>query len=284
MSLKPVCFSVWLPKPSSPTTGSSISYFPVKYPHQYYSSSYSSSSSATALLLYCSNKFDSVLLSEDHDDYDEGDEAEQSGNVGADIDVDVELEIEKTRRNCRRIRSEIKIEAPLATVWNLLTDYERLAEFIPGLAVCRLLEKSENYARLFQIGEQDLAFGVKFNAKGVVDCYENGLERIIDDDDDLGGVTLKRDIEFNMVEGDFEIFRGKWSLQQLSNSGEIASDLLVDQKMQTVTTLSYLVDVKPKMLLPVRLVEGRLCKEIKINLACIREEALKMTRGTLLTR
>lgn len=63
-----------------------------------------------------------------------------------------------------------------------------------------------------QIGEQDLAFGLKFNAKGIVDCYENALESI---PSELGGQTLRRDIEFNMVEGDFEIFRGKWSLQQV---------------------------------------------------------------------
>lgn len=47
----------------------------------------------------------------------------------------------------------------------------------------------------------------------------------------------------------------------------------IDQEIHT--TLSYLVDVKPKLWLPVRLVEGRLCNEIKVNLACIREEARK---------
>ncbi|XP_004288661.1 PREDICTED: uncharacterized protein LOC101296612 isoform X2 [Fragaria vesca subsp. vesca] len=265
MSLKSICFSLCLPTPSSRNTAP-ISSFPFKNPHHFPVSNSSSCSSRT--LLHFSNKFDSKVLCED-DDVD----------IVVDEDIEIEIEIEKTGRNCRRIRSEIGIEAPLATVWNLLTDYERLADFIPGLAVCQLLHKSENYARLFQIGEQDLAFGVKFNAKGVVDCYENALERI---ENDLGGVTLKREIEFSMVEGDFEIFRGKWSLQQLNTSGEMASDPLVGQKVQTTTTLSYLVDVKPKMLLPVRLVEGRLCKEIKINLACIREEALKMTRETLL--
>lgn len=73
-----------------------------------------------------------------------------------------------------------------------------------------LLTLSLNYFE--QIGEQDLAFGLKFNAKGIVDCYENALESI---PSELGGQTLRRDIDFNMVEGDFEIFRGKWSLQQV---------------------------------------------------------------------
>jgi hypothetical protein len=47
------------------------------------------------------------------------------------------------------------------------------------------------------------------------------------------------------------------------------------------TTLSYLVDVKPKIWLPVHLIEGRICKEIKSNLTCIREEAQKMIGDAL---
>lgn len=46
------------------------------------------------------------------------------------------------------------------------------------------------------------------------------------------------------------------------------------------TSLSYSVDVKPKMWLPVHLIEGRICREIKINLTSIREEA-KRVIGTL---
>ena len=47
------------------------------------------------------------------------------------------------------------------------------------------------------------------------------------------------------------------------------------------TSLSYLVDVKPKIWLPVHLIEGRICKEIKSNLTCIREEAQKMIGDAL---
>ncbi|XP_043710652.1 uncharacterized protein LOC122659619 [Telopea speciosissima] len=64
--------------------------------------------------------------------------------------VDIEIEIQKLGNNSRRIRSRIAIDASLETIWNLLTDYERLADFIPGLAVSQLLEKRENFARIFQ--------------------------------------------------------------------------------------------------------------------------------------
>lgn len=40
--------------------------------------------------------------------------------------------------------------------------------------------------------------------------------------------------------------------------------------------LSYVVDVEPKLWLPVGLVEGRLCKEVELNLKCIKEQAQKV--------
>nr|POF12343.1 hypothetical protein CFP56_73033 [Quercus suber] len=183
----------------------------------------------------------------------------------------VYIEIEKLESNSRRIRSRIDVDAPLQTVWNILTDYERLADFIPGLAVCQLLQKSDNFARLFQIGQQNLAFGLKFNAKGIVDCYERELESL--------PFGQKRDIEFKMIEGDFQLYEGKWSIEQSNRGRNEDSDSLAGQKMYT--TLSYLVDVKPKLWLPVQFVEGRLCMEIKMNLACIREEAQRTVHNTL---
>lgn len=150
-------------------------------------------------------------------------------------------------------------------MWNILTDYERLADFIPGLALSQLLFKIGNHARLFQVGEQTLAFGLKFNAKGTIDCYENDLERL-----PLG---KRRVIKFKMIEGDFELFEGEWSIEQLGED-----DNLQDQEIHSI--LSYRVDVKPKLLLPVRLLEGRLCSEIKANLTCIREEVHRTSSTT----
>lgn len=70
----------------------------------------------------------------------------------------------------------------------------------------------------------------------------------------------------------------QWVIQ--SNKGrDEDTDSLASQKF--CTTLSYLVDVKPKLWLPVQVVEGRLCKEIKMNLACIREEAQKVVHNTV---
>ncbi|KAK6151429.1 hypothetical protein DH2020_014064 [Rehmannia glutinosa] len=193
----------------------------------------------------------------DAEDDKDGDGVEHSIEETCDLPPDsenqednIEVEIEKTGKNSRRIRSKVAIQASLQAVWDILTDYERLADFIPGLAVCQLLDKRENFARLFQKDLQTLPFG------------------------------QKRDIEFKMVEGDFQLFEGKWSVEQEVkwNAGDLPSDSVVGQEFQT--TLMYIVNVKPKMWLPVRLVEGRLCKEIRTNLSCIRDEAEKAFRNT----
>lgn len=186
----------------------------------------------------------------------------------------ITIEIENIGQNSRRIRSTIAINASLHTIWKLLTDYEKLADFIPGLSVSQLVEKRDSYARLFQIGQQNLAFGLKFNAKGVVDCYERDLQDL--------PFGQRRDIEFKMIEGDFQVFEGRWSIEQYSKEESEGSESSPDQEFNT--TLLYMVDVKPKMWLPVGLVEGRLCKEIKTNLSCIREEAQKAIQDTFPTQ
>ncbi|KAK4392593.1 hypothetical protein Sango_2037100 [Sesamum angolense] len=188
------------------------------------------------------------------------------------LDDGIEIAIEKTGKNSRRIISKVAVQASLQTVWDILTDYERLSDFIPGLAVSKLIEKRDKFARLFQIGEQNLAFGLKFNAKGIIDCFEKDLQTL--------PFGEKRDIEFKMVEGDFQLFEGKWSIEQevKQNPGDSQDDSVVGEEYQT--RLLYIVLVKPKVWLPVRLVEGRLCKEIRSNLSCIREEAEKAFQTT----
>ncbi|KAK7392163.1 hypothetical protein VNO78_20593 [Psophocarpus tetragonolobus] len=226
--------------------------------------------------LCCTSKSDPTTLHDDDDDdycssgnllvEEGGDGIEESGESL--VEDGVWIEVTKLDKNSRRIQSRIAIEAPLSAIWNLLTDYERLADFIPGLAVSQLLQRGDNFARLLQIGQQNLAFGIKFNAKGIVDCYEKELETLPS--------GMRREIEFKMIEGDFQLFEGKWSILQQFNSDSTEQS----QVREVRTTLQYIVDVKPKLWLPIRLIEGRLCDEIKTNLVSVRDEAQKANQGT----
>jgi hypothetical protein len=77
----------------------------------------------------------------------------------------------------------------------------------------------------------------------------------------------RREIAFNMIDGDFKVFKGKWSVQEEEQGGGPGDSY------QYHTTLSYLVELEPKLWVPVRLLEGRICSEIKNNLVSIREQA-----------
>ncbi|KAJ0520591.1 putative coenzyme Q-binding protein COQ10, START [Helianthus annuus] len=199
----------------------------------------------------------SVQLSEEPELDPDPESEPDSGDAGG-----IEVEIEKVSKNRRRIGSKVAIDASLQTVWGILTDYERLADIIPSLVVSQVLDKGENFARLLQIGQQNLAFGLKFSAKGVIDCYEQDFEVLPN--------GQRRDIDFKMIEGDFTIFEGKWSIEQYELSGCVSGQ-------QYDTTLIYTVEVEPKMWLPVQLVEGRISREIQMNLFSIREEARKLS-------
>lgn len=64
-----------------------------------------------------------------------------------------EIEVDKVegRKNTRRIKAQVLIDAQLETVWAVLTNYEGLADFIPGLAVSQLLHYEDNCARVYQV-------------------------------------------------------------------------------------------------------------------------------------
>ncbi|KAE8662427.1 hypothetical protein F3Y22_tig00113337pilonHSYRG00046 [Hibiscus syriacus] len=221
---------------------------------------------------FCSNSDTTTSDTNEDEDDDVYFDIEDDGFVLSDditqslSEDGVFVEVTKLGRSSRRIRSKIGIEASLDTVWNILTDYEKLSDVIPALTVSKVVGKRDKFARLYQIGQQNLPLGLKFNAKGVIDCYEKDLEILPS--------GKKREIQFKMVEGDFIVFEGTWLIEQFNEGKCEGGKAFVGEEFQT--TLSYSVDLKPKMWLPVQLVESRLSMEIKTNLLSIREEAKRM--------
>lgn len=95
---------------------------------------------------YCSEDETEIEIDDD-DDYclTDGKTEELVGDDG------VLIEVKKLEKSSRRIRSKIGMEASLDSVWSVLTDYEKLSDFIPGLVVSELVEKEGNRVRLFQV-------------------------------------------------------------------------------------------------------------------------------------
>lgn len=69
------------------------------------------------------------------------------------------LSVETIRRgDALEIACRAELEAPVALVWDTLTDYDRLAEFIPGLRRSRVLERRGPAVVVEQSGEARFLF------------------------------------------------------------------------------------------------------------------------------
>jgi hypothetical protein len=89
----------------------------------------------------------------------------------------IAVDIEAAPSNGRRLYASTDIAAPAFVVWNALTSYEKLGEFVPGLAENRCLARTAGGCTLLQVGQQSLALGLSFRARVVLDIQEhpNGL-------------------------------------------------------------------------------------------------------------
>ncbi len=151
----------------------------------------------------------------------------------------VSLETKKLEKRQRQITAQITLPYPREQVWQVLTSYEDLADFIPNLATSKLLEHPQNGIRLEQIGVQSALF-LKFSARVVLDMTEDFLQSI----------------HFEMVEGDFKAFSGDWLLAPA----------------QEGTQLTYSLFIWPKRTMPIIAIERRLRYDLPRNLIAIQQQ------------
>ena len=161
-----------------------------------------------------------------------------SGNVA--------IVTERLQARSRRILATIQIPQPLEPVWKILTDYDRLANFIPNLSKSRRLPHPSGGIRLEQIGAQCF-LNIKFCARVVLDMYEK----------------FPYELGFQMVEGDFKIFEGCWRLEPITCQGLIG------------TQLSYDLLIKPPRAIPAALIERHIRHDLTRNLLAIRQQVIE---------
>ncbi|KAK6128372.1 hypothetical protein DH2020_037884 [Rehmannia glutinosa] len=113
----------------------------------------------------------------------------------------VKCEVEVISWRERRIKAEISVNADVESVWNALTDYERLADFIPNLVRSgRIPCPHPGRIWLEQRGLQRALYW-HIEARVVLD-----LQEVLKSEND-------RELHFSMVDGDFKKFEGKWSVK-----------------------------------------------------------------------
>ncbi|KAL2941929.1 putative polyketide cyclase [Bienertia sinuspersici] len=155
--------------------------------------------------------------------------------------VNCEVEVISWRE--RRIKAEISVDSDVESVWNALTDYERLAEFVPNL-VCSGRIPCPYPGRLWleQRGLQRALYW-HIEARVVLDLREVPISSNV------------RELHFSMVDGDFKKFEGKWSVKSKRRSSS--------------TTLSYEVNVIPKLNFPAIFLERIIRSDLPVNLRAL---------------
>ncbi|WVZ61188.1 hypothetical protein U9M48_011100 [Paspalum notatum var. saurae] len=141
----------------------------------------------------------------------------------------------------RRVFASITVKAPVREVWSVLTAYENLPEFVPNLAISRIVLRDNNKVRIMQEGCKGLLYMV-LHARVVMDLREKH----------------EQEISFEQVEGDFYSFKGKWRLEQLG-----------DQH----TLLKYMVETKTHKdtFLSESILEEVIYEDLPSNLCAIRD-------------
>ena len=168
-----------------------------------------------------------------------------SDSIDAAIADTVDIATEKFPNRKRRIFASVDIPQSVEQVWQVITDYEHLADFVPNLTKSTLLPSAEGRIRLEQVGAQCF-LRFKFCARVVLDMTER----------------FPHQLGFTMSEGDFTQFDGSWTLQPTA------------QGMQ----LSYEVLVQPPRAMPIALIEHHLCRSITINLLAIRTHSMQVAQ------
>ncbi|KAJ4749091.1 polyketide cyclase/dehydrase/lipid transporter [Rhynchospora pubera] len=143
----------------------------------------------------------------------------------------------------RAVHASILVHADVDSVWSVLTDYERLADFIPNLVYSgRIPCPHEGRIWLEQRGLQRALYW-HIEARVVLDLQE------------IPNLANGRELHFSMVDGDFKKFEGKWSVRPGTRPG--------------TAKLSYEVNVIPRFNFPAILLERIIRSDLPINLKAL---------------
>merc|ERR1719235_1534485 len=206
---------------------------------------------------------------------------------------DVIMHMESVPGNARRIFAGIDIQAPVEDVWKILTDYERLENVVPNLVENTVLDRWSSGCRLRQVGSAELLPGLRFSATMTVDVetHPNGIPsdciRPPSDYDAAASKQIQRgpplnrgvfpspyaieelpirDISMQSVQGaagDFSHYQGVWRLRPLPGCETVDGGAAM--------RLTYAVELRPRICVPVKLLERRIAVDLGKNLKAIQD-------------
>lgn len=95
-----------------------------------------------------------------------------------------------------------EVAAAPAAVWRILTDYDRMAEFVPDLRSARVLSRSGDEVMIEQLGEAHFLF-FRRDIRLVVQAREQPISQI----------------DISLVDGDMRVYRCTWRLVPVPETG-----------------------------------------------------------------
>ncbi|XP_065874877.1 uncharacterized protein [Euphorbia lathyris] len=160
-----------------------------------------------------------------------------------DVERKVNCEVQVISWRERRIKAQITVYADIQSLWSALTDYERLADFIPNL-VCSGRIPCPHPGRIWleQRGFQRALYW-HIEARVVLDLQEFPIS------------ANNHELHFSMVDGDFKKFEGKWSLISGTRPG--------------TTILAYDLSVIPRFNFPTIFLERIIRSDLPVNLQAV---------------
>ncbi|XP_051177158.1 uncharacterized protein [Lolium perenne] len=166
--------------------------------------------------------------------------------AGASVQCDVDVVSWRERR----VFASVAVAADVDTVWRIITDYERLADFVPNLVHSgRIPCPHEGRIWLEQRGLQQALYW-HIEARVVLDLRE------------VPDAVNGRELHFSMVDGDFKKFEGKWTVRSGPRS---ASAILL-----------YEVNVIPRFNFPAIFLERIISSDLPVNLTALAFRSEKM--------
>ena len=155
----------------------------------------------------------------------------------------IEQTMERLPGGTRRLAAQLTTTATFDSLWDVLTDYDRLNLYIPNLLSSKKIYQKNNNVHLKQVGAQDF-LGMKFSAEVTIDLFE---------EKELGL------LRFNLIKGDFRKFQGSWKIK--SNKDCLRNSLIYDLTVQGCQWM------------PIGMIEKRLKKDLSENLTAVEKQA-----------
>lgn len=167
----------------------------------------------------------------------------------AEADDALRLTLDDMGGRRRRISGSLPVAAPREALWRVLTAYEEMVDFVPGMI-------SSEYDAERQLLEQVAFISRKLQLRSRILMH-------VEEWRDAG------EIWFSMRESrDFRYWRGVYRLRRVAEDAGSTTAAAA-----TATMLEYELDAVPSLLFPVSMVEGKILKEVPRVLRAIRDRA-----------